>query len=60
MNGIKERFLKKKVAECFYIEKMLYICTRKSEVRSVRLGVRTPDFHSGNTGSIPVRSTIIN
>ncbi len=25
--------------------------------RSVRLGVRTPDFHSGNTGSIPVRTT---
>ena len=24
---------------------------------SVRLGVRTPDFHSGNTGSIPVRTT---
>ena len=27
--------------------------------RSVRLGVRTPDFHSGNTGSIPVRTTEI-
>ena len=27
------------------------------ERRSVRLGVRTPDFHSGNTGSIPVRTT---
>ena len=26
---------------------------------SVRLGVRTPDFHSGNTGSIPVRTTKI-
>ena len=25
---------------------------------SVRLGVRTPDFHSGNTGSIPVQTTI--
>ena len=25
--------------------------------RSVRLGVRTSDFHSGNTGSIPVRTT---
>gem|GEM_PF-4538288 len=25
--------------------------------RSVRLGVRTPDFHSGNTGSIPVQTT---
>jgi hypothetical protein len=24
---------------------------------SVRLGVRTPDFHSGNTGSIPVQTT---
>jgi hypothetical protein len=29
-----------------------------TERRSVRLGVRTPDFHSGNTGSIPVRTTI--
>ena len=26
--------------------------------RTVRLGVRTPLFHSGNTGSIPVRCTI--
>ena len=25
--------------------------------RSVRLGVRTPDFHSGNRGSIPLRTT---
>ena len=25
---------------------------------SVRLGVRTPDFHSGNTGSIPVPTTM--
>jgi hypothetical protein len=25
--------------------------------RSHRLGVRTPDFHSGNTGSIPVGTT---
>lgn len=23
----------------------------------VRLGVRTPDFHSGNRGSIPLRAT---
>ena len=28
-----------------------------SRNRSVRLGVRTPDFHSGNTGSIPVQTT---
>ena len=26
---------------------------------SVRLGVRTPDFHSGNTGSIPVQTTSV-
>ena len=25
----------------------------------VRLGVRTPDFHSGNRGSIPLRATLI-
>src|SRR5690606_40251627 len=25
--------------------------------RPVRLGVRTPDFHSGNRGSIPLRAT---
>ncbi len=25
--------------------------------RSVRLTVRTPDFHSGNRGSIPLRTT---
>jgi hypothetical protein len=28
-----------------------------SQRRSHRLGVRTPDFHSGNTGSIPVGTT---
>ncbi len=27
---------------------------------SVRLGVRTPGFHPGNTGSIPVRTTKTN
>ncbi len=34
----------------------IYLCTSILE-RSVRLGVRTPDFHSGNTGSIPVQTT---
>lgn len=29
----------------------------KTKKCSVRLGVRTLDFHSGNTGSNPVRST---
>src|SRR6185369_10224664 len=33
-----------------------YLCASFKR-RSVRLGVRTPDFHSGNTGSIPVRTT---
>src|SRR5690349_13929753 len=32
-------------------------CVKGTKRRSVRLGVRTPDFHSGNTGSIPVRTT---
>ena len=26
-------------------------------IRPVRLPVRTPDFHSGNRGSIPLRAT---
>ena len=30
----------------------------KTEKWPVRLGVRTPDFHSGNRGSIPLRATI--
>ncbi len=30
---------------------------QKQQRRSVRLGVRTPDFHSGNRGSIPLRTT---
>ena len=29
----------------------------KSVKRSVRLGVRTPGFHPGNRGSIPLRTT---
>ena len=44
--------------------KTLYICIRNREIIyhedcnwSVRLGVRTPGFHPGNTGSIPVRTT---
>ena len=28
--------------------------------RSVRLGVRTPPFHGGDTGSIPVQTTNVN
>ena len=42
-----------------------YICTlKKAGLRgpakfwSVRLGVRTPGFHPGNRGSIPLRTTI--
>ena len=41
----------------------IYICTlflreaKELNNWSVRLGVRTPDFHSGNTGSIPVQTT---
>ncbi len=31
----------------------------KLKTRPVRLGVRTPDFHSGNRGSIPLRATIL-
>jgi hypothetical protein len=34
-----------------------FIFAAQFSERSVRLGVRTPDFHSGNTGSIPVRTT---
>lgn len=33
-----------------------YICTTFDK-RSVRLGVRTPGFHPGNRGSIPLRTT---
>jgi hypothetical protein len=33
-----------------------YLCAA-FELWPVRLGVRTPDFHSGSTGSIPVRAT---
>ena len=35
---------------------MCYLCVA-FKVRPVRLGVRTQDFHSCNTGSIPVRAT---
>ena len=34
-----------------------YICITIHE-RSVRLVVRTPDFHSGSRGSTPLRSAI--
>ncbi len=36
---------------------MLYFCIRNSKEWSVRLGVRTPGFHPGNRGSIPLRTT---
>ena len=53
---------------CNY-ETRFYICTPKHkeaalttancEIKwSVRLGVRTPGFHPGNRGSIPLRTTI--
>ncbi len=40
-------------------KKVLYICNHKTR-RSVRLGVRTPGFHPGNRGSIPLRTTKLN
>ena len=36
--------------------RMCYLCVAL-KARPVRLGVRTQDFHSCNTGSIPVRAT---
>ena len=38
------------------IEISLYFCNSKKRW-SVRLGVRTPGFHPGNRGSIPLRTT---
>lgn len=43
----------------FAIEEQQSIFAPPISKRSVRLGVRTPDFHSGNTGSIPVRTTTL-
>ncbi len=37
-----------------------FIFATRNLRRSHRLGVRTPDFHSGNTGSIPVGTTSTN
>ena len=36
---------------------MVPIFAHRNTKRPVRLGVRTPDFHSGNRGSIPLRAT---
>ncbi len=43
----------------FFLEviKKYYTFAPQNTECSVRLGVRTPDFHSGNRGSIPLRST---
>lgn len=41
----------------FYLIKgQLYLHSQKQQ-RSVRLGVRTPGFHPGSRGSIPLRTT---
>ena len=57
-NRSKEFFLQKHIKH--KKKNSFYICTRNQKKRlfwSVRLGVRTPGFHPGNTGSIPVRTT---
>lgn len=60
-------FFRKKCVDACKKEKRLYLCRalekssavkRYSPRRPVRLGVRTQDFHSCNTGSIPVRATM--
>ncbi len=38
---------------------MNYFCTAIKQKWSVRLGVRTPGFHPGNRGSIPLRTTFL-
>ena len=48
-------FIRKEKFHLKYIAFMYRICGRK-EIGSHRLAVRTPDSHSGNTGSIPVGS----
>jgi hypothetical protein len=52
-NEVGDNFL----GQCFANQKEESIFATQFLRRSVRLGVRTPDFHSGNTGSIPVRTT---
>ena len=66
-NEIRMGFFKIFTAQVCKSDSPIYICTLFLRVRkkryfrtsnwSVRLGVRTPDFHSGNTGSIPVQTT---
>ncbi len=43
----------------FYICKTANYCVILPALWSHRLAVRTPDSHSGNTGSIPVGTAII-
>lgn len=48
--------LKKFVHICLFVVYLPCFC-EKAVFWPVRLGVRTQDFHSCNTGSIPVRAT---
>ena len=48
---------KKKECLLVSIEDIITFAILFEKVWPVRLGVRTPDFHSGNRGSIPLRAT---
>src|SRR5690606_14587555 len=57
--------LLKKIFYFLIVDIKNYLCVPKNRSAywtgniywPVRLGVRTPDFHSGNRGSIPLRAT---
>lgn len=52
-----EKFFEKSFYKCLVVLfRSMYLCVAFSK-SPVRLGVRTQDFHSCNTGSIPVRGT---
>ena len=59
-NGINfrsKKILGKNLSRIWFSEKWTAIFAAAFVKRPVRLGVRTQDFHSCNTGSIPVRAT---
>ena len=51
---------KKKLCKLVHLKIVVFLHSAFKNKRSVRLGVRTPGFHPGNRGSIPLRTTNLN
>ena len=60
ISNIPRNYSERKLTEKYFAQINFSYTFALPKLRPVRLGVRTPGFHPGNRGSIPLRATKLN